>query len=331
MLNVQQQTQGKQRKVKYILFAVLFILTLGIAFFSFFRERFFQATPSESIIQTGAPKPRRLQRVTFTGTQPEFPRELPLYNGSSTFQDPSNFTALLAQRLQFTQGQLPTVWVNTQTGENLSYSPTAKSITYVKAETRVTPSLTLQNTRIDTTRAVNTATTFIHDAFGITALVPDTQHVLYLTQEGQVDNIQEATFVQISFNYTLDGYPTYYDIAHRGAAEVTVGKTQSVQKVVLYLLPQNPQQGEVKSLLSINQAIEQIKVGNVEVLTASSNFGKPLTLEDIDALDITGVSLEYRFSQNTQVFYPYYRFSGIGSIGSEQISDMTLILPAVQL
>jgi hypothetical protein len=58
--------------------------------------------------------------------------------------------------------------------------------------------------------------------------------------------------------------------------------------------------------------------------------GKPLTLEDIDELAINNISLEYRFSESRSTFYPYFRCIGIGSMQGEQITEMTVLLPATE-
>lgn len=277
--------------------------------------------------QTDGVRPANLKTVTFTGTEPALPDTIALYQGSSQPPDPEQFMTDLGSQLglnRVSNEQL--FWFNPATDSSLTYNAAQHTITFLKRqndyEVESVPEL-------DLSRVIQQATQFVHNEFGLTSYIPEPDQVVFLGEESTA-NAATAEFIKVPFAYQLDNFPVKYTTSIEPPVAVTVNRLYEVFRIDLYVNLPTPTAPASLEPLTVSQAIEQIRQNTGSIISSSLESGALIELERITDLTLDAAKLQYRYDPNSNVFYPYYEFSGQATTDrSDERYNVVIITPAV--
>lgn len=317
--------------IKIRIFGIfVFVIIITIFFFIFTQQKRSQNKQNLPIIETGVEKPNKLQQVTYTGQQPFFPKQVSIYQ-TNTISNPINQVNVFVKDFELTASEFSiNNWVNQEKKIALSFSPKENRISLVFLPTNNESKNTLEKQfgSININKAIHEAETFLleHQLKGFIV----GNNPTYLTQEGVLKTNQGAESILIPFNFTIDNIKAIYGKGFQSPLNVVVNNNYNIQKLELHPLPQDFVLEKQTPLLTIDDVLVLIKNGNAEILTASSE-NTPLELTKLTTLTLNGVELEYRFVEALLKYVPYYRFTGIGSVGEERMTEVEIIIPAIKL
>lgn len=310
----------------------IFVCILIIAIFTFIftqqKRSLNQQTPS--VVETGVEKPNKLQQVVYVGQQPSFPKQVGIYQ-TNTISNPINQVNVFVKDFELKPSEFSiNNWVNQEKKISLSFSPDENriSLVFLPTNSELKISLEKQFGSINMNKAIFAAESFLqkHQLIGFSP----GNNPIYLTQEGILNTNQGAESILIPFNFSIDNIKAVYGKGYQSPLNVVVNSNYSIQKLELHPLPQDFELKTLAPLLTIDDVLILIKNGNAEILTASSE-NTPLELTKLTTLTLNGVELEYRFVETQLKYLPYYRFTGIGSVGEERMTEVEIIIPAVKL
>ena len=185
---------------------------------------------------------------------------------------------------------------------------------------------------VNLTQAATTAEEFFTTHFPNIAAKPQLSEVVYSTAVGHYDTVEspaEADVVQIPFAYTLDNLPIFYANRSEYPFILYVTGDNKVGKVFFY-----PQSLRYTSLskndtLTIDQAIANINRNQGAIVSFTQDEGSENVLAEIKSAKLTNVTMEYRLDPDSNILYPFYRFSGTAQNATNVTLAIELITPAV--
>lgn len=268
------------------------------------------------------------QLPTFTSAWPDFPQELPFLNFTLTdnilikekLNDYCQTESILGS---FYQGKVCTYYYYNN-NQNLEV------VTNIFPNSDNLSLLTLNE-------ANQKAQTFMN------AFITDTQsltqtNITYLAggDEAFIVGPEEATFIQLNYNYTYQGIPILEKNSNNDSFLVILSQAVPLQKAELptqnlTFTPQN----QFFKLISLSQALKNISQGkaylsNLGDFSMNEDFPK-LNLSSLKQIQLNQVALEYRYENSQQLAIPYYRFFGTGIDNNKNSFNLQIFTPAIKV
>jgi hypothetical protein len=139
----------------------------------------------------------------------------------------------------------------------------------------------------------------------------------------------QASVVLIPFAPLLDNLPVYYRNVSDWPYMVTINSQDELVRLEFFPLFFTFEPVGQRNLIGVERAIENINRNQGSIISGYQNDLTPLNWQAVTRGTLTQVSLEYRIDNETNLVYPFYRFSGQLINDQEQIIEAEVITPAV--
>ncbi len=266
-------------------------------------------------------------QIDFKGTPPNFPETLPvalIRPGATSIQ--SVIDQMIGDFGLTPNANVKNVW----TGQSYSLSKDPFDDTYLLVKQGATPAENLRP--VDLGAAQAAGQNFIATYFPGLAIVPIPTTANYFINHGHFETSppQTATVVSLSFSYTIQDIPVFYKSQSEYPFFMFVDSENQILKFIF-----SPQlitfdlQPTPKKVLSIDQALSNIKSGQGAIISATQGMNQPLSLKVITSAILDDVKLEYREDVETQLIYPFFRFTGTAKNNQNDDLNVEIITPAV--
>jgi hypothetical protein len=262
--------------------------------------------------------------IRFTGDIPSFPSKMMIGQIRPTQITEEYVVNQLVTKHQLKKLDAPAnMWV----GETYSLNKDQQTGNYFLVKNEVPD----QTATINKTQAITTATNSLQQAFPDISMKPFESQAQYFTANVEPKEVDpnQAQIMLIPFGYTLSDLPVLYQTQNLFPFEIYITADNQLQKLIF-----NPRFIQItplqeQTIISIPQAIENMKKGNVSIISSSLDDTNPGDFSQISTANLTSVALEYRFDQKTPLVYPFYHFSGVGKNIENQDLTLEVITPAV--
>ena len=137
----------------------------------------------------------------------------------------------------------------------------------------------------------------------------------------------KAYFVTLYFSQRANDIPVFFANEYSYQVILTLSKN-GVYSMSLIPFSVEFRTGEEKDIISVDEAINNIRKGQYVATSALSRVGEEVTVESIT---LSKKRLVYRFIPEQQLLLPYYDFSGEALLSNESVSDIQLTTPAIRI
>jgi|GEM_PF-3717685 len=265
--------------------------------------------------------------ITFSFTPPALPANLPTYSVQTLQVDP----AQLAAQLHLQPGSRPNTWVNSQTNEYLLQDPYSKRISYSNPNQMNSP--TIVGKIVNKDQSITAATAFVQNQLHLSGLTPDTNNISYYlsgTEDTDEASPDKANILAIPFVYQANKLPVYSDIDLNAPAVITVNSLNMPSGFSLSAhLYSSPTQIALVATLPIEKIKDRILANNVSVIKITSDASDGFTIQNLKAINVSSLVLEYRLNSNTNQVLPYYHLVAQVINKQDHPSQIEFITPAV--
>lgn len=269
-------------------------------------------------------RPYTLKSFRFTGTAPEIPKQLDVFQaktrGFSTLSTANQY----AQALGMQTGISQNTWEDPETRTTLSINKVTNAIAYRK-NSDVSPT----EKTLSYDQALAQANVFLQ-TLSLTQVAPVKSEVHYLSGSAEPEETTPAaaSTLVLPLTTTLNTYPLFLDNTSTKTVIIWVHATSGILKADLFPTPPLEKLAP-SSTISVSQALQELTKGNGVLLSARTTSGKPFTYEDLESAEFSTLTIEYRFSSSTQQAIPYFHFAGTGKTRSGDTVNLDMSTPAV--
>lgn len=271
-------------------------------------------------------------RIDVSENELDFPKLLPIYSGVPAYKSAENYASSVANSLNLNRGNnayQANTWSNDREGQTLVFYEHDDKMMFIQSQPEEIdgvsrPPINPQNPAV-------AANAFFSKLTDYPKLQPRLSDAVYLSGEETLPTSEGAEAAIVPFDFVIDGYSTHYAASRSTQATITFGPGETIIKVEFYPPPPSPQKVADKSLIPLSKVKEKIENGMVEVIEAGNATGR-FDITSLTSLTVDNMSLEYRYSPQTQVYYPYYRMGATGKASGDSTANvyLTLITPAVE-
>jgi hypothetical protein len=246
--------------------------------------------------------------VTYTGPNKTFPETLSSYRVTSRLEYENQVLTVLKNAFQLKEDRSKSFiqHLGPEYGMVEQELPNGKLFSF----SSITP-VDDDGVYISDTEALPIANEFVSQYLTELPLTPIMSQIQVITQfeDYAPQSSGSGLGVRIPYTYTIENYPVFYKTSNLFPFEVLIKKTRKVEKLTFH--PQFLSIGEKAqeySVLSIPQAVENIKSGIGTVIQANSEDFGYMDINTIKNATLTDVELEYRVDEERQVALPFFRF-----------------------
>lgn len=272
--------------------------------------------------------PTNLKTVVFSGTEPELPEEITVFQGSTTPLEVEQFMSDFAQIFGLTAS--PTrrfFWMDITGEKTLTYNPSQQVVTYLKRQNDYAH----ESPAFDISRAISTAEQFIKNELSLTEHSAVVDQIEYLGDEG-AKTAATAEFLQIPFVKNLHGLPVRFAKSISPPLTISLNHEYEVYRIDMYITTPDPVPMISTTPLTVDQALENIRQNNATIISSSLDLGGIIELQRIESLALTAASLQYRYDPTNNIYYPYYEFIGTAQTDRPgELYTITIVTPAVSV
>jgi hypothetical protein len=336
-----QQTTSSFRKYIPVIFFISAAITLLIAIIilNFLPSQ--PETPSlTELPEINSPIPQpsitpvkdqksTFKKISFVGTAPVLPEYVALYS-SQPIPNVTQLAQKVATTLQLTPFENSgKAWVSPDGQSVLSIGEDTNTLTFTNGSMQDVNPTEAPNEGAFSRRALK-------DAVDL-GLILDNQPFLK-TSISFYDNSPEPTTViaenaqniEVAFTILLNDIPAFTDAHMPLVLYLWYTPDKVLTKILGMPLSFSITPQSKTKPLTTNQAIANITKGIYVVSKEFAVFGNFKNISDFDEVTFDEVSLEYLFSREKLMFFPYYRFSGEGWKDSEENTyGIEVLTPAV--
>ena len=274
-------------------------------------------------------QPKGIQNISFNAEVNDLPQELTIYASRAIPPNPIDIAQNLATKLGMTpEGNVENTWINKQNNNSLTLAPRG----VIKFQSNVQPSVIKIGNIPDVNGFVSKATTFLSTFAGITDLEADTKNIVYTSFSGETRTplANNQTIAIVPFIKLLDSYPIFYNDSFVPAAQVYLDSNFQVFQIEFTPTPTTLSVYKKAQPYTKEQLAEQITAGNVQSL---SNYlvTDQTNINEIQDIYIHKLSLEYRYSSQSSLVYPYFLLDATGTTADNRTLILQLLVPAVPL
>ena len=174
-------------------------------------------------------------------------------------------------------------------------------------------------------QAVNTAYAQLA-TFGLDPKIFKVGSTKYLSGEGEeLLSTANPTFLEIKLIPQVNEYPLIYSSQTEPFNIFYLNANYVINKAIFSPISFDIISESRASTLTLDQAIEQINLGNLTVINVYSDITNPTVDLDLERINFTKVILEYRFNPSTNTILPYFHFTGVedNDLGRQNIEVIT--------
>lgn len=185
---------------------------------------------------------------------------------------------------------------------------------------------------VEKNQAINLAQNFVVNTLKVQNHSPIDQSLTFYSGLVELKETNEfkANIIQIPFSYTVDGYPVYVGQQQALPIRIMVNSNQEITKVTFNPLPFEYAALENVNPISVDQAVNNMNEKNLGSFIYA--YKPEFTAVDLSSA-ITGtlktVSFEYRYDEQKQTIYPFYRFTGTLQENNGTPFEAEIITPAI--
>lgn len=321
------QEQQKRRQRLYIIVIVILLIIVCIA--SVIRVLFPPKVQirESAIVTTNADLSRTVfTSIQYTGEDPNLPQELPIARQSPESLSNQEAIDALINRHQLVRKSIQLkVWAN----DNylLTYDSSVDKYTLLVSGYDSSEVIPI----VERSLATSTAQGYLN------TLLPSNQLTLlenavtfhHFGQEITDTSENEATAVRVPFAPTLQGIPVYFEQYADYPFIVTVDGKNEIRRIVFHPQLQKYEVFDTLPLITIEEALENMKQGKSSIITAKYLEEEPIQLRDLKSAQLSSVQLEYRDDTSQGLIYPFYRFTGKATRADDKGVELQIITPAV--
>jgi len=260
-------------------------------------------------------------KVTFTGTAPEFPRELSIAQVQTSDSD-------LATKLIADYGLVPNknsalFWQGEEYA--LYYNEEATQYSFlVTSEPEAS-----ETDRVEVSAARTVAQEFISTYFPKTQLQILESDIKYFADERQVSEPQQATHVQFPFTYQVDNFPIKVSSVNINPLVITINHDLKILRASFFPQAHTLQTVDKKPLISVTKAIENLNLDHGAVISVFQKDSQEVDMTSLQVVTLNSATLEYRIDEILHIAYPFYHFFGT-AVDAEGVSfEIEVVTPAV--
>jgi hypothetical protein len=264
----------------------------------------------------------QLAEVEFVGTPPSIPNSFNIYRAQSQAR-PEETARQLAARLNIPPSGIENVWADPVREMSVIYRPAQQRIVLLTNAEVVTPT---PNNVFSLERTIAAATAYVRQELGLTSLSPLASQVEFHNEEGD-ENEREAPITSIPSGMTLDNYPVFFELNQQHPVLIYLNRNYEVIKAEFNPQPPTPEPSGNAPAISMTEAMENIKAGRGEVLSATSTTTQ-IRLEELVKISFNSLKIEYRLSLSAQQYLPYYRLEGVGELSTGEQLNIVVVTPA---
>lgn len=317
-----------QKTTLIVLPIISFVLILASIITFFTNNRFTNSknTPPKNPLLKNTSHSQAAQ-LTTTGNLPTTPKQLPYYQASTT-TPVGSIAKTLSENLGLIGHPTQTnIWFNSEKTSSLSYSEDTQQISYSDS--------TLANAQtgvIEESKALSAASTFISNLPQNANLIVDKQKTSYFanTNEPTPVSADRAELIVFSYLQTIGDTPVYYDSNPDPTAQVWVGANYQIIKFTLTKQIVNPTPVGTSNIISDDDIQTLFDQNQVQIINIKNNQQHIFNTIKSVVLDLTTTKVEYRFSEETRLIYPFYNVASKITTDTGKTFDSQAIFPAVQ-
>jgi len=324
--------QALLRRYWWVLVILLLIL-LSIIFQLISNSR--QAPPTQeevtnqpTIDQQRDSLPTHLP-INYSGEIPELPASLTVYQLTSQPLDQA--AANMAQRLGLNPVEgYSHYWLHPDKSQSLNYLEDEGLVQYNiisaqdQGESSPNGQINLENAKAKITELL--------DIIGVRMYIIHTDQAIFYDDEIEpaITTQENAASVVIPFTYHIGDYPL---ITHTFAADATTARLNNrglVTNLTFSHLITDSKELRFEPTLSIEEAIENIKSGQSSVINLSEkDVIRVVFVDELSSVNLTGVTIEYRFFEQESTALPYFNFTGTAQTNEGKTVDISVLTPAI--
>lgn len=281
--------------------------------------------------------------LTYTGSLPDFPTELPIYITVSSERVSQNIVEGLIKKYQLKPHAVSkNIWLNGN--YSLVKNPTLGIYVFNNSPQLSTSTPTANPNRetsdsqseiINEAAAQTTGTQLVSDLGLANTYTLDPRKTRRMTiLEGELEPEEDTSLnpnhVELQFSQKINGYEVQLESKNENYLKIIVNASQTITRVTFPI-----QTTEIKNplttekILPISFAMETIKSGGGSIVNAVGEDLVPFDITTISKGALTAVDLEYRIDTANEVAYPAYRFTGTLTNTTGSIYSAQLLTPAV--
>lgn len=290
-----------------------------------------QVEPQPTVLKNVANLNTSLQGITFTGTAPAIPEQLP--TGSLlSYEEVAN---VVKDRL------IKKFSLSPKDGSTKIYENDDFTLSVLTSPDQLTLSQRLTDSNQPVTQfsqplieeIVRSSDLIVVELYpeNPPTVVRDQMRYIGSSQEPVItNNVTEAELVMVPYVYQFNGYPVYLERNTQYVAYFMFNAKKELVKAEFrpYLITFSPE----KNFQSIPLPLAMSNINNNNaalIYTDSYGQGTDMTL-NITAGELDSARIEYRVDPTTSSLVPYYHFYGVLNETAEQDITTQLITPAIQ-
>ncbi len=145
----------------------------------------------------------------------------------------------------------------------------------------------------------------------------------------------QATSIQLEYNHFFQNIPILSQDDSNSSFAILINHHATFQKAEMPVrLIKVAPQTQFYSLISLNQALNNITLGQVYLLSAGNTVDSTndtLDFNSITNLTLQEVIIEYRYNQANLLAIPYYHFLGSATDDNQNSFNLEILTPAIDL
>ena len=139
----------------------------------------------------------------------------------------------------------------------------------------------------------------------------------------------DASYFLFSVYGEIDGHPYLLGNQIASPAEIIINVSGNVTKAIFYPLSANLTKVSEYSTLSLDEIINNAQNGELIYINAAANDPFEPQAEDMQSVEFTSATLEYRQNEQNGYILPYVHFYGTGVNEAGEVFDVEAISPAI--